>query len=169
MTQKILNLNLNYKIEFDDIKTLSFYEDIKKRVDDFILSDNHCVLFRGDELINSYIFQAFYNEVEKTIKSIYVSLINKKSSVLNNLESFDFIFIESFNDCYEDKYSEIDLFNLYNSSKSNGAKLILRENSLIQKKISLPDLKSRIDSNFEIIIPTLTDFDKTNIIEIAHK
>ena len=169
MTQKILNLNLNYKIEFDDIKTLSFYEDIKKRVDDFILSDNHCVLFRGDELINSYIFQAFYNEVEKTIKSIYISLVNKKSSILNNLESFDFIFIESFNDCYEDKYSEIDLFNLYNSSKSNGAKLILRENSLIQKKISLPDLKSRIDSNFEIIIPTLTDFDKTNIIEIELK
>ena len=50
-----------------------------------------------------------------------------------------------------------------------GAKLILRENSFIQKKISLPDLKSRIDSNFEIIIPTLTDFDKTNIIEIELK
>ena len=30
----------------------------------------------------------------------------------------------------------------------------------------MPDLKSRINSNFEIVIPRLTDNDKKNIIEI---
>ena len=42
----------------------------------------------------------------------------------------------------------------------------MRENSLIKKNILLPDLKSRINSNIELVIPRLTDKDKKLIIEI---
>ena len=42
----------------------------------------------------------------------------------------------------------------------------MRENSLIQKNILLPDLKSRINSNIELVIPRLTDKDKKHIIAI---
>ena len=42
----------------------------------------------------------------------------------------------------------------------------MRENSLIQKNTLLPDLKSRINSNIELVIPRLTDKDKKHIIEI---
>ena len=91
---------------------------------------------------------------------------DNKSEVLKDLDNFSHIFIDSFNECFENKISEIDLFNLYNSSKDNSSKLILRENSLTQKNILLPDLKSRINSNIELVIPRLTDKDKKLIIEI---
>ena len=45
------------------MEKLSFYNEIKKKIDDFILQDSHCVIFKGDELINSYVFQ----ELEKII------------------------------------------------------------------------------------------------------
>ena len=91
---------------------------------------------------------------------------DNKSEVLKDLDDFSHIFIDSFNECFENKISEIDLFNLYNSSKINNSRLIMRENSLIQKSIFLPDLKSRINSNIELVIPRLTDQDKKYIIEI---
>ena len=91
---------------------------------------------------------------------------DNKSEVLKDLDNVSHIFIDSFNECFENKISEIDLFNLYNSSKDNSSKLILRENSLTQKNILLPDLKSRINSNIELVMPKLTDKDKKHIIEI---
>ena len=91
---------------------------------------------------------------------------DNKSEVLKDLDNFSHIFIDSFNECFENKISEIDLFNLYNSSKDNSSKLILRENSLTHKNILLPDLKSRINSNIELVMPKLTDKDKKHIIEI---
>ena len=166
MIQKTLNLSLNYKIQFDDIKSLSFSDEVRDRSDDFLSSDNHCLILKGDELINSYIFQAIYNNLEKKFKCIFISMKDNKSEVLKDLDNFSHIFIDSFNECFENKISEIDLFNLYNSSKVNNSKLILRENSLTQKNILLPDLKSRINSNIELVIPRLTDKDKKLIIEI---
>ena len=166
MIQKTLNLSLNYKILFDDIKSLSFSDEVRNKSDDFLLSDNHCLILKGDELINSYIFQAIYNNLEKNSKCIFISMKDNKSEVLKDLDNFSHIFIDSFNECFENKISEIDLFNLYNSSKVNNSKLILRENSLTQKNILLPDLKSRINSNIELVIPRLTDKDKKLIIEI---
>ena len=166
MIQKTLNLSLNYKIQFDDIKSLSFSDEIRGKSDEFLSSDNHCLILKGDELINSYIFQAVYNNLEKKFKCIFISMKDNKSEVLKDLDNFSHIFIDSFNECFENKISEIDLFNLYNSSKDNSSKLILRENSLTQKNILLPDLKSRINSNIELVIPRLTDKDKKHIIEI---
>ena len=166
MIQKTLNLSLNYKIQFDDIKSLSFSDEVRNKSDDFLSSDNHCLILKGDELINSYIFQAIYNNLEKKFKCIFISMKDNKSEVLKDLDNFSHIFIDSFNECFENKISEIDLFNLYNSSKVNNCKLILRENSLTQKNILLPDLKSRINSNIELVIPRLTDKDKKLIIEI---
>ena len=166
MIQKTLNLSLNYKILFDDIKSLSFCDEVRDKSDDFLSSDNHCLILKGDELVNSYIFQAIYNDLEKNSKCIFISMKDNKSEVLKDLDNFSHIFIDSFNECFENKISEIDLFNLYNSSKDNGSKLILRENSLIQKSILLPDLKSRINSNIELVMPKLTDKDKKHIIEI---
>ena len=166
MIQKTLNLSLNYKIQFDDIKSLSFSDEVRDKSDDFLSSDNHCLILKGDELINSYIFQAIYNNLEKKFKCIFISMKDNKSEVLKDLDNFSHIFIDSFNECFENKISEIDLFNLYNSSKDNSSKLILRENSLIQKSILLPDLKSRINSNIELVMPKLSDKDKKHIIEI---
>ena len=166
MIQKTLNLSLNYKIQFDDIKSLSFSDEVRDKSDDFLSSDNHCLILKGDELINSYIFQAIYNNLEKKFKCIFISMKDNKSEVLKDLDNFSHIFIDSFNECFENKISEIDLFNLYNSSKDNSSKLILRENSLTQKNIFLPDLKSRINSNIELVMPKLTDKDKKHIIEI---
>ena len=166
MIQKTLNLSLNYKIQFDDIKSLSFSDEVRDKSDDFLSSDNHCLILKGDELINSYIFQAIYNNLEKKFKCIFISMKDNKSEVLKDLDNFSHIFIDSFNECFENKISEIDLFNLYNSSKDNCSKLILRENSLIQKNILLPDLKSRINSNIELVMPKLSDKDKKHIIEI---
>ena len=166
MIQKTLNLSLNYKIQFDDIKSLSFSDEVRDKSDDFLSSDNHCLILKGDELINSYIFQAIYNNLEKKFKCIFISMKDNKSEVLKDLDNFSHIFIDSFNECFENKISEIDLFNLYNSSKVNNCKLILRENSLTQKNILLPDLKSRINSNIELVIPRLSDKDKKLIIEI---
>ena len=166
MIQKTLNLSLNYKIQFDDIKSLSFSDEVRDKSDDFLSSDNHCLILKGDELINSYIFQAIYNNLEKKFKCIFISMKDNKSEVLKDLDNFSHIFIDSFNECFENKISEIDLFNLYNFSKVNNSKLILRENSLTQKNILLPDLKSRINSNIELVIPRLTDKDKKLIIEI---
>lgn len=166
MIQKTLNLSLNYKILFDDIKSLSFCDEVRDKSDDFLSSDNHCLILKGDELVNSYIFQAIYNDLEKNSKCIFISMKDNKSEVLKDLDNFSHIFIDSFNECFENKISEIDLFNLYNSSKDNSSKLILRENSLIQKSILLPDLKSRINSNIELVMPKLTDKDKKHIIEI---
>ena len=166
MIQKTLNLSLNYKIQFDDIKSLSFSDEVRNKSDEFLSSDNHCLILKGDELINSYIFQAIYNNLEKKFKCIFISMKDNKSEVLKDLDNFSHIFIDSFNECFENKISEIDLFNLYNSSKVNNCKLILRENSLTQKNILLPDLKSRINSNIELVIPRLTDKDKKLIIEI---
>ena len=166
MIQKTLNLSLNYKIQFDDIKSLSFCDEVRDKSDDFLSSDNHCLILKGDELVNSYIFQAIYNDLEKNSKCIFISMKDNKSEVLKDLDNFSHIFIDSFNECFENKISEIDLFNLYNSSKVNNCKLILRENSLTQKNILLPDLKSRINSNIELVIPRLTDKDKKLIIEI---
>lgn len=166
MIQKTLNLSLNYKILFDDIKSLSFCDEVRDKSDDFLSSDNHCLILKGDELVNSYIFQAIYNDLEKNSKCIFISMKDNKSEVLKDLDNFSHIFIDSFNECFENKISEIDLFNLYNSSKDNSTKLILRENSLTQKNILLPDLKSRINSNIELVMPKLTDKDKKHIIEI---
>ena len=166
MIQKTLNLSLNYKILFDDIKSLSFCDEFRDKSDNFLSSDNHCLILKGDELVNSYIFQAIYNNLEKNSKCIFISMKDNKSEVLKDLNNFSHIFIDSFNECFENKISEIDLFNLYNSSKDNSSKLILRENSLIQKNILLPDLKSRINSNIELVMPKLTDKDKKHIIEI---
>ena len=166
MIQKTLNLSLNYKILFDDIKSLSFCDEFRDKSDNFLSSDNHCLILKGDELVNSYIFQAIYNNLEKNSKCIFISMKDNKSEVLKDLDNFSHIFIDSFNECFENKISEIDLFNLYNSSKDNSSKLILRENSLIQKSILLPDLKSRINSNIELVMPKLTDKDKKHIIEI---
>ena len=166
MIQKTLNLSLNYKIQFDDIKSLSFSDEVRNKSDEFLSSDNHCLILKGDELINSYIFQAIYNNLEKKFKCIFISMKDNKSEVLKDLDNFSHIFIDSFNECFKNKISEIDLFNLYNSSKVNNCKLILRENSLTQKNILLPDLKSRINSNIELVIPRLTDKDKKFIIEI---
>lgn len=166
MIQKTLNLSLNYKILFDDIKSLSFCDEVRDKSDDFLSSDNHCLILKGDELVNSYIFQAIYNDLEKNSKCIFISMKDNKSEVLKDLDNFSHIFIDSFNECFENKISEIDLFNLYNSSKDNSSKLILRENSLIQKNILLPDLKSRINSNIELVMPKLSDKDKKHIIEI---
>ena len=166
MIQKTLNLSLNYKILFDDIKSLSFCDEIRDKSDNFLSSDNHCLILKGDELVNSYIFQAIYNNLEKNSKCIFISMKDNKSEVLKDLDNFSHIFIDSFNECFENKISEIDLFNLYNSSKDNSSKLILRENSLIQKNILLPDLKSRINSNIELVMPKLSDKDKKHIIEI---
>ena len=166
MIQKTLNLSLNYKILFDDIKSLSFCDEVRDKSDDFLFSDNHCLILKGDELVNSYIFQAIYNNLEKNSKCIFISMKDNKSEVLKDLDNFSHIFIDSFNECFENKISEIDLFNLYNSSKDNSSKLILRENSLTQKNILLPDLKSRINSNIELVMPKLTDKDKKHIIEI---
>lgn len=166
MIQKTLNLSLNYKILFDDIKSLSFCDEFRDKSDNFLSSDNHCLILKGDELVNSYIFQAIYNNLEKNSKCIFISMKDNKSEVLKDLDDFSHIFIDSFNECFENKISEIDLFNLYNSSKDNSSKLILRENSLIQKSILLPDLKSRINSNIELVMPKLTDKDKKHIIEI---
>ena len=166
MIQKTLNLSLNYKILFDDIKSLSFCDEVRDKSDDFLSSDNHCLILKGDELVNSYIFQAIYNDLEKNSKCIFISMKDNKSEVLKDLDNFNHIFIDSFNECFENKISEIDLFNLYNSSKDNSSKLILRENSLTQKNILLPDLKSRINSNIELVMPKLTDKDKKHIIEI---
>ena len=166
MIQKTLNLSLNYKIQFDDIKSLSFSDEVRNKSDEFLSSDNHCLILKGDELINSYIFQAIYNNLEKKFKCIFISMKDNKSEVLKDLDNFSHIFIDSFNECFENKISEIDLFNLYNSSKVNNCKLILRENSLTQKNILLPDLKSRMNSNIELVIPRLTDKDKKFIIEI---
>ena len=166
MIQKTLNLSLNYKILFDDIKSLSFCDEFRDKSDNFLSSDNHCLILKGDELVNSYIFQAIYNNLEKNSKCIFISMKDNKSEVLKDLNNFSHIFIDSFNECFENKISEIDLFNLYNSSKDNSSKLILRENSLIQKNILLPDLKSRINSNIELVMPKLSDKDKKHIIEI---
>ena len=166
MIQKTLNLSLNYKILFDDIKSLSFCDEVRDKSDNFLSSDNHCLILKGDELVNSYIFQAIYNNLEKNSKCIFISMKDNKSEVLKDLNNFSHIFIDSFNECFENKISEIDLFNLYNSSKDNSSKLILRENSLTQKNILLPDLKSRINSNIELVMPKLTDKDKKHIIEI---
>lgn len=166
MIQKTLNLSLNYKILFDDIKSLSFCDEFRDKSDNFLSSDNHCLILKGDELVNSYIFQAIYNNLEKNSKCIFISMKDNKSEVLKDLDNFSHIFIDSFNECFENKISEIDLFNLYNSSKDNSSKLILRENSLIQKSILLPDLKSRINSNIELVMPKLSDKDKKHIIEI---
>ena len=166
MIQKTLNLSLNYKILFDDIKSLSFCDEVRDKSDDFLSSDNHCLILKGDELVNSYIFQAIYNDLEKNSKCIFISMKDNKSEVLKDLDNFSHIFIDSFNECFENKISEIDLFNLYNSSKDNSSKLILRENSLTRKNILLPDLKSRINSNIELVMPKLTDKDKKHIIEI---
>ena len=166
MIQKTLNLSLNYKIQFDDIKSLSFSDEVRNKSDEFLSSDNHCLILKGDELINSYIFQAIYNNLEKKFKCIFISMKDNKSEVLKDLDNFSYIFIDSFNECFENKISEIDLFNLYNSSKVNNCKLILRENSLTQKNILLPDLKSRINSNIELVMPKLSDKDKKHIIEI---
>lgn len=166
MIQKTLNLSLNYKILFDDIKSLSFCDEFRDKSDNFLSSDNHCLILKGDELVNSYIFQAIYNDLEKNSKCIFISMKDNKSEVLKDLDNFSHIFIDSFNECFENKISEIDLFNLYNSSKDNSSKLILRENSLTQKNIFLPDLKSRINSNIELVMPKLTDKDKKHIIEI---
>ena len=166
MIQKTLNLSLNYKILFDDIKSLSFCDEFRDKSDNFLSSDNHCLILKGDELVNSYIFQAIYNNLEKNSKCIFISMKDNKSEVLKDLDNFSYIFIDSFNECFENKISEIDLFNLYNSSKDNSSKLILRENSLIQKSILLPDLKSRINSNIELVMPKLSDKDKKHIIEI---
>ena len=166
MIQKTLNLSLNYKILFDDIKSLSFCDEFRDKSDNFLSSDNHCLILKGDELVNSYIFQAIYNDLEKNSKCIFISMKDNKSEVLKDLDNFSHIFIDSFNECFENKISEIDLFNLYNSSKDNSSKLILRENSLTQKNILLPDLKSRINSNIELVMPKLTDKDKKHIIEI---
>ena len=166
MIQKTLNLSLNYKILFDDIKSLSFFDEVRDKSDDFLSSDNHCLILKGDELVNSYIFQAIYNDLEKNSKCIFISMKDNKSEVLKDLDNFSHIFIDSFNECFDNKISEIDLFNLYNSSKDNSSKLILRENSLTQKNILLPDLKSRINSNIELVMPKLTDKDKKHIIEI---
>lgn len=166
MIQKTLNLSLNYKILFDDIKSLSFCDEFRDKSDNFLSSDNHCLILKGDELVNSYIFQAIYNNLEKNSKCIFISMKDNKSEVLKDLDDFSHIFIDSFNECFENKISEIDLFNLYNSSKDNSSKLILRENSLIQKSILLPDLKSRINSNIELVMPKLSDKDKKHIIEI---
>ena len=166
MIQTTLNLSLNYKIHFDDIKSLSVCEEVRNKSNNFLSSDNHCLIFKGDELINSYIFQALYNDLEKNSKCIFISMRDNKSKVLKDLDNFSHIFIDSFNECFENKISEIDLFNLYNSSKINNSRLIMRENSLIQKNILLPDLKSRINSNIELVIPRLTDKDKKHIIEI---
>ena len=166
MIQKTLNLSLNYKILFDDIKSLSFCDEVRDKSDDFLSSDNHCLILKGDELVNSYIFQAIYNDLEKNSKCIFISMKDNKSEVLKDLDNFSHIFIDSFNECFENKISEIDLFNLYNLSKDNSSKLILRENSLTQKNILLPDLKSRINSNIELVMPKLTDKDKKHIIEI---
>lgn len=166
MIQKTLNLSLNYKILFDDIKSLSFCDEFRDKSDNFLSSDNHCLILKGDELVNSYIFQAIYNNLEKNSKCIFISMKDNKSEVLKDLDNFSHIFIDSFNECFENKISEIDLFNLYNSSKDNSSKLILRENSLIQKNILLPDLKSRINSNIELVMPKLSDKDKKHIIEI---
>ena len=166
MIQKTLNLSLNYKILFDDIKSLSFCDEFRDKSDNFLSSDNHCLILKGDELVNSYIFQAIYNNLEKNSKCIFISMKDNKSEVLKDLNNFSHIFIDSFNECFENKISEIDLFNLYNSSKDNSSKLILRENSLIQKNILLPDLNSRINSNIELVMPKLSDKDKKHIIEI---
>ena len=166
MIQKTLNLSLNYKILFDDIKSLSFCDEFRDKSDNFLSSDNHCLILKGDELVNSYIFQAIYNNLEKNSKCIFISMKDNKSEVLKDLDDFSHIFIDSFNECFENKISEIDLFNLYNSSKDKSSKLILRENSLIQKSILLPDLKSRINSNIELVMPKLSDKDKKHIIEI---
>ena len=166
MIQKTLNLSLNYKILFDDIKSLSFCDEFRDKSDNFLSSDNHCLILKGDELVNSYIFQAIYNNLEKNSKCIFISMKDNKSEVLKDLNNFSHIFIDSFNECFENKISEIDLFNLYNSSKDKSSKLILRENSLIQKSILLPDLKSRINSNIELVMPKLSDKDKKHIIEI---
>ena len=160
MNQQVLNLNLNNKVEFHDMEKLSFYNEIKKKIDDFILQDSHCIILKGDELINSYVFQGFYHLLHNKFKTIYLSLIDSESELLKDLQRFDYIFVDAFNQCFQNKSSELNLFNLYNSTKLNGIKLVLNEASSISNKALLPDLQSRINSNLEIIIPKLTDEDK---------
>ncbi len=111
MIQKTLNLSLNYKILFDDIKSLSFCDEVRDKSDDFLSSDNHCLILKGDELVNSYIFQAIYNDLEKNSKCIFISMKDNKSEVLKDLDNFSHIFIDSFNECFENKISEIEILS----------------------------------------------------------
>tara|TARA_B100001027_G_C16261741_1_gene329804 strand:- start:1876 stop:2541 length:666 start_codon:yes stop_codon:yes gene_type:complete len=166
MNQKVISFNLNNKVEFHDLEKLSFHDEIKKKVENFIIQDNHCILLKGEDLISSYIFQAFYHLADKNFKTNYISIIDGESDFLYGPQAYDFVFVDAFNKCFENESLELNLFNLYNSTKLNGIKLVLNESSSINKKILLPDLKSRINSNFEIIIPRLTHNDKKNIIEI---
>jgi len=107
MIQKTLNLSLNYKILFDDIKSLSFCDEVRDKSDDFLSSDNHCLILKGDELVNSYIFQAIYNDLEKNSKCIFISMKDNKSEVLKDLDNFSHIFIDSFNECLKGNKNDI--------------------------------------------------------------
>ena len=169
MNQQVLNLNLNNKVEFHDMEKLSFYNEIKKKIDDFILQDSHCIILKGDELINSYVFKGFYYLLHNKFKTIYLSLTDSESELLNDLQRFDYIFVDAFNQCFQNKSSELNLFNLYNSTKLNGVKLVLNEVSSITNKASLPDLQSRINSNLEIIIPKLSSYRVLDLAKAVDK
>ena len=67
---------------------MSFCEEVRNKSNDFLSSDNHCLIFKGDELINSYIFQALYNNLEKNSKCIFISMKDNKSEALKDLDNF---------------------------------------------------------------------------------
>jgi|TARA_B100001094_G_C18196276_1_gene811378 DnaA family protein len=166
MNQGVLELNLNHKILYRDLKSLSFYEDLNKKFNNFCFSRDHCLLLKGDELFSSYMAQAFYEKLVDSYKCIFISLrLTDSYEILENLDSFDYIFIDKFNHIFKNDIGEINLFNLYNFSKANNKKIILSEDSSINNMPNLPDLASRLNSNLEIFIPSLTDEDKKNLIK----
>ena len=170
MNQGALQLNLNHKIVYEDLESLSIYKRVNEELRAFSGSLEHCLILKGEELINSYLLQAFYNKLVKKNKCIFISLLNATNfEILKNLESFDFIFIDSFNSSLEKKDGELNLFNLYNFSKINLKKLILSENTSIKSESLLPDLRSRLKANLEISIPLLNDLDKKYLIKLELK
>ena len=170
MNQRILELNLIHKIIYEDLEALSFYEKVNQEIKFFSESSEHCLILKGEELINSYLLQAFYNRLVKENKCVFISLKNVSNyEILKNLESFEFIFIDSFNNALEKQDGELNLFNLYNFSKTNSKKLILGENASLENKSQLPDLTSRLKANLEISIPLLDDLDKKYLIKLELK
>ena len=147
------------------MKSCSFFEETLKRVDDFLDSNEHSLIFYGKEdLAKSFFFNALHNLLSNKFNCLYHSFKERQHLFyLDDLKT-DIIFLDSYNNLFGVDEGEKHLFDLFNFSREKKIKIIFNNSIDSAQKINLKDLESRLSSSLQLNFPNLVDDDKKIII-----
>ncbi len=157
-------------------------------LDNFIVGDNEQLLFSlkndaepliylwGDKgtgkthLLESIVL--YYHSLEKNAIYIPMQLDNNiQPELLESLETFDLVCLDSIHHIAGDKLWEEALFNFFNRMREAGGRLILAADQNAHNiNINLADLRSRLSWGITYHIKTLSDDEKISALKFrAHQ